>query len=540
MPRTWGIAMKNHRYLFLIAALLLLTTSCSNKRIAIQGPVYKQTLRQESVDPELSNPSPPHVAEGALTRQERIALQSEGSITFSKDPYAQELIRDEFLYLSRDVRFKLSNWIVRAERYVPYVRRVLSDRGLPQDLAYLPFIESGYNPNAYSRSGAAGVWQFMPFTGRRFKLTVDWWQDERRDTYKATRAAAEYLSKLHDMFNDWSLAVAAYNAGEGKISRAIKACGARNFFELAKRNNTLDEKTRLREETLRYVPRFAAMVKIANNFELLGFKRLESKAPELRAMAVPGGTDLNGLSKAAGMDEEFFEMHNGAFRRETTPPNRVTTVYVPVNNVAQVKQFFNSPKSRSFAGYDKYTIRRGDSWSVIAQRTGVDIATLKRVNGARSNRLYPGQRIMIPSGSTSMIAKTAPVRRSPRPARAAASRQNTRAGGSYRVMHGDTMFSLAKRFGCDVNSLMAVNNMRSPRELRAGQQLRIPGGAAGSTSPSVAQAGKASQLYRVRPGDTVWSIARRFSVSPHHLMRWNNLSMNDVIQPGDRIQLYAN
>ena len=534
--------MKNHRYLFLIAALLLLTTSCSNKRIAVQEPIYKQTLRQESVDPELSNPSPPHVAEGAMTRQERIALQSEGSITFSKDPYAQSLIKDEFLYLSRDVRFKLSNWIVRAERYVPYVRRVLSDRGLPRDLAYLPFIESGYNPNAYSRSGAAGVWQFMPFTGRRFELTVDWWLDERRDTYKATRAAADYLTKLHDMFDDWSLAIAAYNAGEGKISRAIKACGARNFFELAQRNNTLDEKTRLREETLRYVPRFAAMVKIANNFELLGFKRMENNAPELRAMAVPGGTDLSGLAKVSGMDEEFFEMHNGAFRRETTPPTRVTTVYVPVSNVAQVKQFISSPGSRTFAGYDKYTIRRGDSWSVIAQRSGVDMATLKRVNGARSNKLYPGQRIMVPTGGKSMTAEAAPPRRSTRPTRSVATRpapSRRSGGGTYRVMPGDTMFSLAKRFGSDVNSLMAVNNMSSPRDLRAGQQLRVPGGATIAPAPVVAQSGKGSQLYRVRPGDTVWSIARRFSVSPHHLMRWNNLSMNDVIQPGDRIQLYA-
>lgn len=539
--------MKTFRFTLLIAVVML-ASSCASSKMAVQAPVFKQSPEQETLDPDLSKPSPPRVAEGAFTHQERKALESEGRIRFSNTPQAQKLIQDQFLFLSRDVRFKLQNWVGRSERYLPYVRKVFAERGLPEELACLAYIESGYNPKAYSRSGAAGVWQFMPFTGRRFNLTVDWWLDERRDVYKSTHAAAEYLTILYRMFGDWSLAIAAYNAGEGKIGRAIKATGAKDFFELVQRNHTLDHKQALREETLHYVPRFAAMVKIFNNLELLGFTPVDwNKAPELRALSVPGGTDIAGLANASGMDKESFENHNGAFRRETTPPSQVTTIYVPVRNIAAVKDFIERPSARKFAGYQNYTVRRGDSWSLIAQRTGVDVATLKGVNNAKSDMLHAGQRIVIP-GKTSggepqrTVAKNSAPAKTPVRIHSAATQSKPAATGSstYKVQAGDTLYSLAKRFNCDVHSLLAVNNMRSARELRASQVLRIPGGSA--PGPRVASNDKqgSSLLYRVRTGDTVWSIARQFSVSPHNLMQWNNLSMGTVIKPGDQIQVHLN
>jgi membrane-bound lytic murein transglycosylase D len=538
--------MKTVRFTLLLA-IVMMATSCASSKMTVQAPVFKQSPEQETLEPELSKPSPPRVAEGALTHQERTALESEGRINFSNAPHAQKMIKDQFLFLSRDVRFKLQNWIVRSERYLPYIRKVFNERGLPEELACLAYIESGYNPKAYSRSGAAGVWQFMPFTGRRFNLTVDWWLDERRDVYKATHAAADYLTKLYELFGNWSLAIAAYNAGEGKIGRAIKATGAKDFFELVQRNHTLDHKQALREETLHYVPRFAAMVKIFNNLELLGFKPVDwNKAPDLRALAVPGGTDIAGLIKASGMDKESFENHNGAFRRETTPPSQVTTVYIPIRAIAAVKDYVQNPGARKFAGYQNYTVRRGDSWSVIAQRTGVDVATLKGVNNAKSNLIHSGQRIVIPGkGSDGQpqraVAKSSASASSPvrTHATTAQSKPATGSSSNYKVRAGDTLYSLAKRFNRDVSSLLAVNNMRSARELRAGQVLRIPGGAQASRVASNGTQGS-SLLYRVRSGDTVWSIARQFSVSPHNLMQWNKLSMATVIKPGDHIKVHLN
>ncbi len=546
--RPWGTTMKTIR-LTLLITIVMLVSACSSSKMVVQAPVFKHSPEQETLDPDLTKPSPPRVAEGALTAQERKALESEGRIRFNNSPFAQQLIKDQFLFLSRDIRFKLQNWITRSERYLPYVRKVFAERGLPEDLACLAFIESGYNPKAYSSSGAAGVWQFMPFTGRRFNLTVDWWLDERRDVYKSTHAAAEYLTKLYEMFGDWSLAIAAYNAGEGKIGRAVKATGSRDFFELVQRNHTLDYKQALREETLHYVPRFAAMVKIFNNLDLLGFQPVDwNKAPELRALAVPGGTDITGLIEASGLDKETFENHNGAFRRETTPPSQITTVYVPLRTIAAVKEYVERPGARRYTAYQNYTVRRGDSWSRIAQKNGIDVATLKGVNNAKSDTLHAGQRIVIPGKGVSeqsprTVASTPATSKPPLKSQSviAQSKPAPRSVSTYKVQAGDTLYSLAKRFDCDLSNLLAVNNMRSARDLRAGQELRIPGNVASAPRTTVSQGTeRSSLLYRVRSGDTVWSIARQFSVSPHHLMQWNNLSMGTVIKPGDQLHVQLN
>ena len=145
-------------------------------------------------------------------------------------------------------------------------------RWTPEDLAYLAIVESGYKPEAFSHAGAAGAWQFMPSTGKKYGLDQDKWTDERLDPYEATEAAASYLQKLYDDFGDWPTAIAAYNAGEGKMQRALEGSGSRNFFEVRERNETLPEKTRLREETKQYVPRFLAVTKIMRNLPQLGFE----------------------------------------------------------------------------------------------------------------------------------------------------------------------------------------------------------------------------------------------------------------------------
>lgn len=544
--------MKGFRYVAL-TVLVLLTASCATKTPVGSEFAWSDSDRREKLSPDFDQPTPPQVDDSTLTARELKALRSAAAIRFSESAFARKQVREQFLYLTRNVRFKMNNWIERGERYLPHAREVFKARGLPEDLMYLAFIESGYNPKAYSRSGAAGCWQFMPFTGRRFNLSVDWWMDERRDPYKAVKAAAEYLEILHGMFGDWELAVAAYNAGEGKVSRALKASGANSFYELVQRNDSLDHKTKLRNETLHYVPRFTAMVKIARNFSLLGFKEVDwNAAPDLQAVKVPGGADLRQLANAARMDWTEFQHHNPAFRRESTPPARSVTVYVPVDAVASVQRFIKSPTATSYSGYSKYTIQRGDSWSIIGQRFGVDVATLKRVNNTSSNLLHPGQRIVVPAnGKTSRTASasTSQPRRVATKQSSSGSQKKTSSRRSisrvpveeqslraYLVRSGDTMYSLAKRYRTSVSSLMRANGMRSARELRAGMRLIIPGNSSLASTRSTS--GNGHTKYKVRSGDTVWSIARNFKVSPHKLLKWNNLSRNSVIQPGDVISLY--
>ncbi len=559
--------MRKFMILFLFI-LITLSASCARKA-PIQSVELEMGNHYETLEPELTDPGKvTPLNDNLLSPQEVRALKSEYAIRFPKDAYAQGLIREQFIFLHRDVNAKLHVWMQRAELYLPYAKQVFKERGLPDELAYLAFIESGYNPQAVSRSGAAGVWQFMPFTGRRFGLHCDWWIDERRDPYAASVAAATYLSKLHDMFGDWSLAIAAYNAGEGKISRAIACCGAKDFFELHKRNDTLPDDKRLKDETLYYVPRFAAMVKIANNLELLGYGPVRfDKAPSLAEVDVKGGTDLSRLAQASGMTWEDFSMHNPAFRRQGTPPDRVCTVYVPVSSVAAVKSFLSSSRS-SLAVYQPYTVVRGDSWNRIANRFGTTVTALKQSNNYHSNLLQPGQRIVVPNGPVQpqILASSDPkpsyAQEPPRVYAETPKKRNSyyaiptapavsaAAGEPYRVRQGDTLYSLSKRFGCSVNSLMRANNFSTPSELVAGKSIRVPGHNSGQPtyallpkkpySPVYHTADKKARPanYRVQSGDTLWSIARKFSISPQRLLQWNDMNRNSVIQPGDKVVVY--
>ena len=167
----------------------------------------------------------------------------------------------------------------QSEQYIAYAKKVFRDQGMPEELANLAIVESGYKPEAVSRVGAAGAWQFMPETGLHYGLAQDSWQDERFDPWRATEAAAMYLRKLYNDFGDWPTAIAAYNAGEGKLLRAKEKTGASNFFEVKARNHILDEKARLKDETKNYVPKFMAVSKIMRNLEELGFEAIE---PEKR------------------------------------------------------------------------------------------------------------------------------------------------------------------------------------------------------------------------------------------------------------------
>ena len=207
-----------------------------------------------------------------LTEQEKKALASRGAIQFNLDVADNEEVQMFLQYFTMDKKGTMEKWLQRAEPHLPYVRAVLASYNLPPDLIVLPFIESGYSTMAYSPVGAGGMWLFMPYTGRRFGLTVNWWVDERRDPYKSTVAAAKYLTKLYQMFGDWNLALAAYNAGEGKISRVMAASGQCDFFDIAK-----DPKL-LKEETRHYVPKFLAVLKIFQNLNSLGFRKINWQA----------------------------------------------------------------------------------------------------------------------------------------------------------------------------------------------------------------------------------------------------------------------
>ncbi len=304
---------------------------------------------------------------------------------------------------------------------------------------YLPFIESGYNPMAYSPAGAGGMWQFMPYTGKRYGLSLDRWVDERRDPLKASEAAANYLSTLHGMFNDWSLALASYNAGEGKIGRAIAITGSSDFFHLHRTNDMLDEKMKLKDETLAYVPRFIAMAAVARNAEALGFPPVpETSSQEFDHVAVPNGADLKELARACELDWECFQSYNPGFRKDIAPPKGLCKVALPEDKLDEAQAYLASAevldKAKKTAAIAEQTggadvtthiVKRGETLSIIAQKHKVSIAALKKANkGKLSKHLQIGQRVNVPVFAKGLLAVAArdDSSRSPKSAKTSAAK----------------------------------------------------------------------------------------------------------------------
>ncbi|MDE5831626.1 MAG: lytic transglycosylase domain-containing protein, partial [Desulfovibrio sp.] len=277
-----------------------------------------------------SAPVAPAARDGDLLSNEIDALESTGQIDKNLPGSAKADIAREYKKYLRKGRNNMCAISKQSEQYIAYARQVFKQKGMPEELANLALVESGYTPDAVSRAGAAGAWQFMPETGRNYGLTQDIWQDDRLDPYKSTEAAAEYLRKLYNDFGDWPTAIAAYNAGEGKLARAKAQAGARDFFEVTEKNHTLDEKTQLREETRNYVPRFLAVSKIMRNLEDLGFEPInpEKAEPVVRYAAKPG-TDLKDLSRACNLPWEELAKLNKHHKRTITCTDRSTFVYVP-------------------------------------------------------------------------------------------------------------------------------------------------------------------------------------------------------------------
>ena len=287
-------------------------------------------------------------------------------------------------------------YLRRSARFLPYVKQVFASRGIPDDIAYLFMVESGGNPVAVSHAGAAGLWQFMPATGKIYGLQQDNWIDERRDPYKATVAAADYLQKLYREFCNWHLAVAAYNAGEGKIGRAISGTGASDFFDLCRLDVQLEARARLKDETRDYVPRLIAMAKIMRNLDRLGLmKPTNAMAWKLAPMNVPPLTDLNTLAMQLGMDWSAFSAMNPAYLRPASPPQQ-TIAYVPSEKLSTAVRWAASREARVYDDWQEYATRKGDSLPTLAKRHQVSEETIKQVNNLVTAQPKQGKVFSIP------------------------------------------------------------------------------------------------------------------------------------------------
>lgn len=501
------------RHVLVLVAVALLAAGCAPKKNlppiqpAEACPV-PPSATAPAAEPEevVELPIPPADDGVPLTPQEWAALNSTGELDKNLSPEARRDVELHFKYFTHRARGTFERYLKRSQNYLPHIREVFRQQGIPEEIAYLAIVESGFNPNAVSPAGAVGVWQFMPYTGMRYGLSYSWWMDERRDPYKSARAAADYLQKLYGDFGDWHLAMAAYNAGEGKISRALEGTGAEGFFDLRTKNHMLDGKAQLKDETRQYVPRFIAVAKIMRNLDSLGFQAPDYTCPpKLEQLRVKPGTDLMALAQAMGQSWSDFSANNPGFRRYISPPDAHTTAYVHPMHLEAATAFLAKPQQRSFAGWRVYKVRQGDTLDRIGKRCGVPVSVLKRVNKA-SGKLQVGQELMIPGGgdATGFTAQAeAPASKSAasakggkavadKPERSDKPEKSDRPSSvrtrdiaerraTYIVKQGDTLYGIAKAQGSSVETLQKANGL-SGIALQLGQKLYIPDAGAEATA----------------------------------------------------------
>jgi membrane-bound lytic murein transglycosylase D len=439
----------------------------------------------------------------------------------------------------------------RGARYLHHIVTEIERRDMPLELALLPVVESAFNPVAYSRSHAAGLWQFIPSTGKHYGLTQNWWIDERRDVLRATDAALNYLQYLHRYFKgDWYLAIAAYNGGEGTVSRAVKRnAGAgrpTDFFSLD-----------LKAETRDYVPKLLAISRIVANPPAYGLSFAAIPNQPYFDVVDPGKQiHLGEASELAGISRDDMFALNPAFNRMTTPPSGPHRLLLPVERAEPFRLALASEagtqRLAAAAATEpppdvRHRVRSGESLSGIARQHGVSIQSLRARNNLRGSVIHPGDTLMIPIGGATAGTPVAEARqdivsqlpeRLPPAGRATAAPAKSAAAASarsHKVKPGETLWGVARKYGVTVPALAAENGMTSKSQLVAGARLQVPG--PGNTATPAAESSR--MTYQVRRGDTLTQIAERFNVSVQQLMAWNQIRQSKSLRAGQKIVVYA-
>lgn len=402
----------------------------------------------------------------------------------------------------------------RGSPYIHYIVEQLEERDMPLELALLPIIESAYNPFAYSPAQAVGLWQFIPSTGRHFNLQQTSWYDGRRDITASTAAALRYLTYLHGLFNDdWLLALAAYNAGEGTVSRAIE------------RNQKLGLPTDywnlpLPRETQDYVPKLLALSQMVQTPEAYGLDLSPiANEPYFEVVALKQRMDLARVAEMAELDENEIYQLNPAFTRRITLDGP-QHLLVPSAKAEMFAANLALMKPQDLVNWQQYKVRPGDTLGAIANRHNLSVNIIRDLNRLRGDSLQIGQVLSLPQPagtkqSSELLHAVARSQPAPR---------------AYRVRKGDSLWDIAKSQKVSVHDLQRWNNL-SGSSLKVGQALFLQ--AAGSTQ----QAKPAPTYYKVKKGDSLYEIAKRFNVQVNNLKTWNPRD-SQRLKPGQTLTLY--
>jgi membrane-bound lytic murein transglycosylase D len=376
------------------------------------------------------------------------------------------------------MREYIQDSLTRGAKYMPMIQAVFRAEGLPLDLAYIPIIESSFKTNALSKASAKGPWQFMRPTAKEHGLKTDWFIDERSDPEKATVAAAKYLKTLSKMFDgDWNLVLAAYNGGPGRVSRAIKRSGIDDFWRLSATSKYLPRETR------EYVPLIMAAMIVGRNPAQYGFEAVTADPIGYEKVSLPQAVDLRRVAEWAGTSVDEIQALNPELRRWTTPVKYPEyEVKVPKGTADRLSAKLAEASPADFSAFKWYTAKKGETLLTVARRFGVSRSDVAEANNMSAKaRLRPGQELIIPRAPATLLAaradRPAPTavasRNIAEPAEAAAVTTPAKVAHlTYKVKRGDTLFSIAELFDTTVAKIKSWNRLTS-NHISAGAKLTI-------------------------------------------------------------------
>ena len=425
----------------------------------------------------------------------------------------------------------------RAAPHLHYIIEELEKRGLPLEFALLPIVESAYDPFAYSHSRAAGLWQFIPGTARVYGLKIDWWYDGRRDVRASTKAAIDYLEYLHNMLGeDWLLALAAYNAGQGNVLSSIRAsklpADEVNFWSL-----------KVFRETYTYVPRLLAISELINHPDRYHMTLPDvANKPYWEVVETMGQLDLNKAAELADVSSKEIYILNAGFNQWATHPDGPHELIIPVGKVDVFRERVSELPPTERLAWQRHKVSYGESLGAIANRYRTTVDTIRSANDIRGNLIRAGESLMIPAASPdadyamSLSSRLATKQQT----------LETHYGSepiTYIVKPGDSFWEIAHKFDVGMRELAKWNGMGTTGLLHPGTELKIfkKTNNTNNTQPVGLRANQVRKLsYRVRKGESLSLIASKFNISVQSIKSWNDaLNVEKYIHPGDRLTLYV-
>ena len=424
----------------------------------------------------------------------------------------------------------------RAEPFLYLVVSELEKEEVPIEIALLPIVESDYYPFSYSHGTATGIWQFIPSTGRMYGLDEDWWHEDRRDVLASTKAAVRYLKDLNRMFDgDWLLSIAAYNAGPGRVQRAIdknRNQGKRTDYW------SLD----LPRETEKYVPKLLALGKVLKNPERFNQKliKIENK-PYLEPINLESQFDLALIAQWTNLSIDEIYSFNPGLKRWATPEALPYTILLPVDVVGDFKEILTNQKNRPKVSWTRYKVKEGDSLSVIAQNFNTTINQIQSVNNINGSLIRANSYLIVP------LARESEAYYSLSDVQREKSRLNATKNSDkliYKVVSGDSLWKISRNFDVTVNDLVRWNKIVPTAPLSIGKELVILIDAKEKTElAKITNTGidiNRKIVYTVRSGDNLSLIAQKYKVKVSQIRDWNDLNETDILQPGDKLTITIN